>query len=218
MSQTSRTLSTGDYSINHWALYSQALQASRAQGLIYPPSSWGKTSFTRRIAEQASPTSLYKSFFNQRPLRLGADTLGSTTVTPQLLPVRVCCTPASFFIVFCSSSSGLSPFVSVIRKLRGVTLPCALCSHQHPDTSPAWRGGMPSKQGQDCWLQENACSRSGQDATAQRPTSVFTVNSSVDYFLSKSNACQTPSRLQKPPNISNGEDGTSEFAQLFSII
>lgn len=87
------------------------LRVLATQGLIYPPSSRGKISFTRRIAEQASPTSLYKSFFNQRPLRLGADTPGSTTVTPQLLPVRVC-TPASFFLSSSVSSSGLSPFVS----------------------------------------------------------------------------------------------------------
>lgn len=65
------------------------------RGLIYPPSSWGKISFTRRIAKRVSPTSPYKSFFNQRLLRLGADTRRSTTVTPQLLPMRLC-SPGSF--------------------------------------------------------------------------------------------------------------------------
>lgn len=84
------------------------------RGLIYPPSSWGKISFTRRIAKRVSPTSPYKSFFNQRLLRLGADTRRSTTVTPQLLPMRLC-SPGSFHPLLFPTVS-LSAFVFVIRK------------------------------------------------------------------------------------------------------
>lgn len=88
-----------------------------------PSTSSGKISFTRPIAEQAHPTCPYKSFFNQKPERLGADTHRSTTVTSQLLPVHLCSPgsvcPLLFFTV------GLSAFGSVIRKLREMT------THQH---------------------------------------------------------------------------------------
>lgn len=80
---------------NHRAL-SLSFASFSPRGLIYPPSSWGKISFTRRIAKQLPLTSLYKSFFNQRPVRLGADTSGSATVTSQLLPMCLC-SPESFY-------------------------------------------------------------------------------------------------------------------------
>lgn len=122
---------------NHWVL-SPLFAGFSPQGLIYPPSSWGKISFTRQIAERASPTGPYKSFFNQRPLRLGAHTRGSTTVTPQTPPSASL--QSLEFLSSSVSSSGLSAFVSVIRKLRGMTCPALSALYQHPSTSSARMG------------------------------------------------------------------------------
>lgn len=165
---------------NHWAL-SQSFAGFSPQGLIYPPSSWGKISFTRRIAERASPTSPYKSFFNQRPLRLGADTRGSNTVTPQLLPMCISAV-LGVFILFCFHLG----FVCICISHRETKRDGPPCTLQHPPLlqerdarhkitgfrlrevtpSQGWQAKWATApEPQDCWASESSislnCSRCG---------------------------------------------------------
>lgn len=127
---------------NHRAL-SQSFAGFSPRGLIYPPSSWGKISFTRRIAERAPPTSPYKSFFNQRPLRLGADTRGSNTVTPQLLPMCISAV-LGVFILFCFHLG----FVCICISHQETKRDDPPCTLQHPPLLEGERC-----QAQDYWFQ-----------------------------------------------------------------
>lgn len=91
-------------------------------GLIYPPSSRGKISFSRRIAERVPLTGLYKSFFNQRPVRLGRrrpQELLRDISTPPCVPLQ----PWPPLV----STAGLSVLVSVSGNLKGMS--------RHPNIS-----------------------------------------------------------------------------------
>lgn len=88
-----------------------------------------KISFTRQIAEQASPTGPYKSFFNQRPLRLGATTPREHRCDTSTPPN----TSLSFYPPLFHSSAS-SAFVLVINKLKATT---------HSAQSPTWTLGQP---------------------------------------------------------------------------
>lgn len=134
---------------NHWTL-SQALQGSSHPSLDLPALFLRKRkiSFTRQIAEQASPTIPYKSFFNQRPLRLGAATprehRRDTSTPPN--------TSLSFYPpLFCSSAS--SAFVLVINRLKATT---------HSAHSPTWTPGQLRCQ-VGGWKKRSLAEKRGQD-------------------------------------------------------